>query len=100
MKPIAKNAKQYARQLDIARCDLHDQVKRAIAEILDEHGTDINCFTFHLELKNRFPFAEPWHLTEGHILTEIEGNYYDKSGLVMHRMDPLQFERAFEWGKE
>jgi len=97
MKNIASNAKQYARQLDLAHCDLYDQVLAIIAEILREHGTQINCFIFHLKLKQHFPFAKPWHLTEGHILTEIEGKFYDKTGLIMHKMDPLQFERAFFW---
>jgi len=97
MKPIAQNAKDYARALDTAHCELYDQVLAGVAEILKQHGEQINCFTFHLELKRRFPFAKPWHLIEGHILTEIEGKFYDKTGLVLHKMDPLQFERAFGW---
>ena len=100
MKPVAQNAKDYARNLDIAHCEKHDEVTAVITEILQQYGTKINCFTFHLELKSHFAFASPWHLTEGHILTEIEGKFYDKTGLVMYKMDPLQFERAFGWDQK
>ncbi len=93
-----KSAAEYAQLEDQAQCASLKQVARATAWILARLGEDVNCFTFHLELKRQFPHAKAWHLTDGHILTEIDGRMYDKTGLALHRFnDPARFARAFDW---
>ncbi len=101
MYDLPKNTGDYARIEDQAQSVSMKMVARATAWILSRHGKGINCFTFHLELKRQFPHAKCWHLTDGHILTEINGRMYDKSGLALHLFDdPARFERAFEWPEE
>jgi len=94
------NPAEYARLEDQARCARMSQVAEMTDWILSIHGPDINCFTFHLELKRKFPFAKAWY-DGGHVLTEIDGKMYDKTGVCLYPLnDAAQFERAFGWEKE
>lgn len=95
-----KNPDEYARIEDDARCASIKKVKEVIEWVLSIHGDDVNCFVFHCELKRHFPLATCWHMTEGHILTEIDGFFWDKTGLRLHRFaDAARFTRAFDWDK-
>ncbi|MEH6368498.1 MAG: hypothetical protein V7764_19695 [Pseudomonas marincola] len=62
------------------------------------------CFKVYLVLKQAFPQAEPYYNGD-HVITRIDGDYYDIRGQVepvsdcgpYMRMDPLCFNRAYGW---
>ncbi len=75
-----------------------DAILTRIAFLRNQLGEDINCFQFHLALKRDYPYAKAWYLDGDHILTEINGDLYDKSGMrACPFNDELQFKRAFGW---
>ena len=39
------------------------------------------CYKFYLKLKKEFPSAEAYYNSD-HVITKIDGNYYDSSGRV------------------
>jgi hypothetical protein len=42
-----------------------------------------SCYRFYLILKNIYPAAEPYYnIIEGHVITKIDGRYYDITGEV------------------
>lgn len=61
------------------------------------HG---GCFRVYLALKQVFPQAEPWYDGD-HVLTKIGETFYDIRGEAQPhrhiRMDPLCFNRAYDW---
>jgi hypothetical protein len=69
-----------------------------------ETFTTGRCFQFYLILKTIFPEADPWYDTPGHVITEINGTYYDITGKVTphisaYRMktDPPLMIDALTW---
>lgn len=40
-----------------------------------------SCLNFYMILKAVFPSAKPW-ISEGHVITEINGKFYDITGRV------------------
>lgn len=66
------------------------------------HG---GCFKVFLAIKQAFPDAEPWY-DSNHVITKVGGEFYDIRGQVEPvsevgaqylRMDPLCFNRAYDW---
>jgi len=64
------------------------------------HGS---CFRLYLLLKEVWPNAEPWCNID-HVITEIDGLFYDIRGEVSAdgyfkmKDDALLFNRAYHWG--
>lgn len=60
-----------------------NKATQIISKIRDTFGrypdNSGGCFKFHLLLKELFPNAEGWY-NSNHILTEIDGKYYDIDG--------------------
>lgn len=70
-------------------------------EILDQYGWKINCFRYYQELKQRFPEAVCFY-DGNHICTMLNGNLYDKHGLVMYNfkeMEPKRYADAPTWAQ-
>lgn len=86
-----------------AKAREQEEVINAINTAIEKYGPDINCAMLHRYLKKRFPFAVCWGSVD-HILTEIGGCLYDKSGLVAERVapegvPPHWFKSSFKWPK-
>lgn len=48
--------------------------------------TEGSCYQFHLFLKKIYPGGEPYiSLLRNHIVTKIEGKFYDINGIVIER---------------
>lgn len=63
-----------------------------------EHGEDVQCYKFHLLLKQEFPEATPYY-NGNHVLTLIAGRLWDKTGLWAYPLESeprmlRQLERA------
>ena len=63
------------------------KILNIIAEIRSSHSEITNifsygsCLNFHLILRAIYPEAKPWY-NVSHIITEIDGKFYDISGCV------------------
>lgn len=63
------------------------------------------CFRLYLAIKQVFPQAEPYY--DGcHVITQVDGRWFDirgeiqpvsEIGTAFIRMDPLIFNRAYDW---
>ena len=53
--------------------------------------TEGSCYHFHLILKEVFPTAKPWYDMD-HMITEIDGKYYDITGEVQLNSNMTRFE--------
>lgn len=61
---------------------IHQEVRR----IVEECGKDVQCYRFHLLLKERFPEAVALY-TGNHVLSLIGGSLWDKNGLYAYPVD-------------
>lgn len=75
-------------------------VERHAREMIIRRYTErVNCFRYHLELIKTFPDGIAFY-DGNHVLTMINGRFYDKRGMVMYPMkdEPRIYEQAHEWG--
>ena len=54
--------------------------------------TEGSCYHFYLILKEVFPDAEPYYDND-HIVTKIDGKFYDITGEVRHDVSMDKYER-------
>jgi len=59
--------------------------------------TEGSCYHFYLILKEVFPDAEPFY-DEDHIVTKIDGKFYDITGEVKYVADMHLFDRLPSYG--
>lgn len=74
-----------------------NKVEQFIATIRDSFigsqqvYTEGSCYHFYLILKNVFPDAQAWY-DQDHIVTEIDGHFYDITGEVVKNSNLLKFD--------
>lgn len=77
------------------------KILNLISEIRNSHSQMVNiytgggCLNFHLILRSVFQEAKPYYNGD-HIITEIEGKYYDITGVVYNRGEYLPFEGYYD----
>lgn len=59
----------------------------------------MNCYQYHLKLKYAYPRAQGWYNSD-HIITEIDGVYYDQWGTTRKEDWDLEFMPITEWSHE
>ena len=80
-----------------------NKVEKFIAAVRDSFigsqqvYTEGSCYHFYLILKEVFPDAEPY-FDEDHIVTKIEGKFYDITGEVNGGFSLSKYERLPSYG--
>lgn len=76
-----------------------------IKALNDISSLDGKCYEVYRLLKVVFPQAEGWH-DEQHVITEINGKFYDRTGEVTHRpylpdsVEPIDRRFNYRCGKD
>lgn len=77
------------------------KIVNLITEIRNSHSRTVeiytggSCLNFHLILRSVFQEAKPYY-NSNHIVTEIDGTFYDITGVVHNRGEYLPFEGYFD----
>lgn len=77
----------------------HEKVEAFIATIRDSFigsqqvYTEGSCYHFYLILKQVFPQTQP-HYDEDHVVSEIDGKYYDITGEIRGDLNLAKYERV------
>lgn len=64
---------------------IHECVLEIINQVV-EVAPSVNCFYLYTQLKFYFPEARCWG-SQDHVVTEINGSLYDKTGYLYRRME-------------